>query len=359
MILNKKSLFGVGGLCLGNAAVIAISASSVVVAEGIDDVRSELNQIYWDQVCSQRECEIKLAQNSKHKWILGTNDNDRYKASRTKVIGKAIGDCVAGKNEFKDMTADDIIIFSTKATPNLDDYEQKHWNAVILCNYIHEAINGKLSQNMTNDMASYYDTPSDVSKVLGDKLRRIKTYYAGYYNRKKDKEKAQELANKSKAGIDKAVKDIQKYVEALKLDKFLPKFRAKKQAYNTAQIVANLAPGIAQNSRAPKDGNVYIDHLEDFFELSSEQKDPLLMSYKVSLIYSKGNLYLDSLYKWDAKPFMSDSGDLSWKEKSSADRCSVRTALEKHGKWILERLDGLVTLPDDQLWNELHPMQNK
>ena len=34
------------GLYLVNIAVVAISTSSVVVAEGIDDVRSELNQIY-------------------------------------------------------------------------------------------------------------------------------------------------------------------------------------------------------------------------------------------------------------------------------------------------------------------------
>ena len=45
-MLNKKGLFG-GGLCLVNTAVIAISTPSVVVAEGIGDVRNQLNQIWW------------------------------------------------------------------------------------------------------------------------------------------------------------------------------------------------------------------------------------------------------------------------------------------------------------------------
>ena len=47
-MLIKKSIkrFLFRWRCLINIAVVAISTSSVVVAEGIDDVRSELNQIY-------------------------------------------------------------------------------------------------------------------------------------------------------------------------------------------------------------------------------------------------------------------------------------------------------------------------
>lgn len=45
-------------------------------------------------------------------------------------------------------------------------------------------------------------------------------------------------------GLNQAVEDIQKYVDALNLDNSLCAFRQRKQAYDEDLFVVNLAPGI-------------------------------------------------------------------------------------------------------------------
>ena len=198
------------------------------MAEGIHDLRSELNQICWDQVCSQRECEIKFDPDNEHKWILGTPNNDKYKDSRTKVIGKAIGDCVAEKNEFKDMRSDDIITFEN-ATSEPKDYEQKHWNAVILYNYVHEMINGN---NLPADKAGYSDQTQNVYNMLKhDKMQQLYTYYKQY--------------DQTGLKLSRAIRDIQQYVDALKLNEYLYEFRTSKWKYKTERTVFNVVPHVS------------------------------------------------------------------------------------------------------------------
>ena len=133
------------GVCLGSTIAIFASISSDVIAmeavkakNSIHDFRSELNQIAWSRACSKEEWAIEYNDFAEQKWIL----NDKYKDSRTKVIGKAIGDCVAGEGAFEDKTPEDIITFKDT---NPETYGPENWNAVILYNYVHEAINGEVS----------------------------------------------------------------------------------------------------------------------------------------------------------------------------------------------------------------------
>lgn len=130
------------------------------------------------------------------------------------MIRKAIGDCVAGKNQFKCKSINDIITLTFKGIAQ-KEYEQEHWNAIILYNYIHEAINGE------KDILGYYD---NVSAVLGETLARIKDQYQ---------------ANKS---LDTAVDIIEHYVKALKLNEYLCCFRESKLQYDETQSVNDLAP---------------------------------------------------------------------------------------------------------------------
>ena len=141
-MLNKKCLFG--GLYLVNIIAIFASISGNVIArESIHNFRSELNQIYWEAECSQREEQIRYndyykalgyQDNGKYSWIL----DKYYEDSRTKVIRKAMGDCVADKNEFKGKEATDSITFEKTFS---ETYKPANWNAVILYNYVHESIN--------------------------------------------------------------------------------------------------------------------------------------------------------------------------------------------------------------------------
>ena len=126
---------------------------AVKTKNNIHDFRSELNQISWISSCGAREINIRVKlerdyisqhqeidpyfwrETSEDSWIL----DDKYKDSRTKVIGKAIGDCVAGEGAFANKKSGEIITFERT---NPAEYEQENWNAVILYNYVHEAING-------------------------------------------------------------------------------------------------------------------------------------------------------------------------------------------------------------------------
>ena len=113
----------------------------------------------------------------------------------------------------------DIITFEN-ATPQPKDYEQKHWNAVILCNYIHGAINGKPYKSKDE----YIEKTKDVFGVLNNgKLYKLSTHYGKYGK----------LGLSIKDDLLKAVRDIQKYVNALKLNEYLYKFRTSKQNYET------------------------------------------------------------------------------------------------------------------------------
>ena len=115
------------GYALVNAAVIAISTSSVVLAEGeYVGQRNALNQIYW-RIKANNIIYYK-PEKGKNAWI----KNAHYRNSIIKVIGKAIGDCVTGDNEFKDKQLSDIITFTADPLR----YEQKHWNAVVLYNLV-------------------------------------------------------------------------------------------------------------------------------------------------------------------------------------------------------------------------------
>ena len=335
-------MFVRGGLCLGSAIAIFASISSDVIAmeavkakNSIHDFRSELNQIVWDGACSEEEWLIECINSGDRKWIL----DDKYKDSRTKVIGKAIGDCVAGEGAFKDKTPDQIITFE-KTNP--ETYGSENWNAVILYNYVHEAINGEAFNEFftfdddeqrycyCNDKLSEY--AKKVSDVLKDKLKRIKEYYEGRYDTE----------------LEDAVNDIQEYVDALELNEWLVHFRETETNYRTSDcpLCSDLAPYL--------DGNFseYGGSLSrSFCRVDKDNALNKRLSYDLELRYHDRNLYVWCL-EIEKQSFEFKNGKGEWKRKDGTSLSDPSELESPEFSWIMDRLEGLVVPPSEDLWNE-------
>ena len=333
-MLNKKCLFG-GGLYLVNIiAIFASTSNNVIARTSIHNFRSELNQIDWEVNCSWREYNIRYYKydkaydgDDKYSWIL----NEYYEESRTRVIGKAIGDCVADEGYFEHKKADDILTFKNTLP---EWYERKNWNAVILYNYVHEVINGN---NLPED--------STVNQVLKNKLNGIKTHYENYYReyiKRKHikKDDADKLIDSLQKNLDDAVNDIQKYVDALKLHESLLKYRWEKPAYKKKQSIEYLAPNL---ETSPGGECAFYRGI-----MLTDKKNPdIFYVFTPTIACYNNQLYIVGLsYNWNRwedfeqeKQFISGSvNDI----KNLIDLKQVSTRL-------LERLGGLVKLPDENL----------
>ena len=350
-MFKKKCLFG-GGLGLGSSIAIFASISSDVIAmeavkpkNSIHDFRSELNQIVWDVSCSQEEWANEYFDAAEQKWIL----DDKYKDSRTKVIGKAIGDCVAGEGAFEDKTPEDIITFKDT---NPETYKPENWNAVILYNYVHEVINGKKFKKFLSfdDKKNRYYYNSDkwgeytgqtrkVSDVLQDKLKEIKKYYKGRYDTK----------------LEDAVNDIQKYVEALELNEWLLYFGETETNYRTSgcPLCSDLAPYLGSNF-SECGGAI----LSSFYRVDKDNALTKRLSYGLELRYYDRNLYVLDLNMYEQSFGGGGEDDEEYDEKKwSTTHTSTLLDLSElkessKFRWIMDRLEGLVTPPSEDLWNE-------
>ena len=215
------------------AIAVFTATSSEVIAQGnLHDFRSELNQIYWRICCANREDVIKSNETYKnYSWIRDKN----YKDSRSKVIGEAIGDCVAGKNEFAGKTAEDIITFEGTSPEN---YEQKHWNAVILYNYFNAVVDSsKINPDQIGNR-EYPEWTSNVQSGLNSKVHDIYKRYENDYNSNK-KLLCQNLKQ--------AIKNIQQYVNALDLCEVLCEFNVSKKKYDEDARIDVIAPFVNLN----------------------------------------------------------------------------------------------------------------
>ena len=320
MISKSCVFFLEGGLLVNTTAIFASISSDVVVHEDLHKFRNQINQIYWDCCCSYEECYLRedASHYNEHKdshWIL----EPKYKDSRTKVIGKAIADCVTGENEFKDKNAADIITFEgTKP----ETYKQKHWNAVILYNYIHAMINEENSS-------------AKVKKVLKYKLGQLKTYYGNQYNE----------------DIDKAVAYIQDYVYALVLYDELVRFRESKQKYDNESI-EYIAPWVdAGNSDEEK-----LKFKRPFFQFDKGVKDKRWLyyptfGYEGDQLYISGVKIIEENWDQNANEGKGVWGNPAWSSYRDMQYRDMQD-IKQHGAWLFERLERLVKSPNEKLLNE-------
>ena len=194
-MLNRKCLFG--GLCLVSNAVIAISASSVAVAKGIDDALNTLGQILWRfeacNIIEEAKFEFETEKIKDKPWFI----DGYYDKSIKKVIGKALADCVTNRNEFKNKGAQELITFEGST---IDDYKLENWNAVMLYNYVNVAIKGE--KNTTTQ------------KVLADCVEALFQYYRTNQKQLKIKDISAVFS-----GLRKGLYNIQQYLNVLRLSK--------------------------------------------------------------------------------------------------------------------------------------------
>ena len=283
------------------------------------------------------------------KWILAPE----YKDSRTNVIGKAIGDCVAGKGVFADRNAADIITFEGTRPEN---YLQQHWNAVILYNYIHEALNvtGKIDEE--NYIAQIANVLNVLNNTYGlnnnnqSKIDMIKEQYRNYFKQQYDGEQFNKVIDEANKQIDKAVNDIQAYVDALGLNSCLWDFYRAKVNYGSDQYRCNLAPGLSEVSYTSDfnlDGwKIIFDKVFYTGTAYNEESDLFTkrISYESTFRLQNGKLYLAGLSK--SREIRTSDDD--WKDQDKPSLINDLVSLEKE-KWILEQLNNIVGLPTKEL----------
>ena len=90
----------------------------------VSEVINLFNNISWRIIANN-----KIVDADESNWIT----KETYNESITKVIAKAVADCVTDKNEFANKGESDVITFGAKA----ETYDKANWNAVVLWNYLH------------------------------------------------------------------------------------------------------------------------------------------------------------------------------------------------------------------------------
>ena len=281
MIFNKKGLFG-GGLCLVNTAVVAISTSSVVVAEEECRVRNKQNQIYWRIYAHN----MRLNATGKSAWI----KDEKYRDSIINVIGKAIGDCMALENEFKgcydrEKLGDKIILFEGKDKyKDPYDYTIKNWNAVYLYNAVNLAINNEKCWGFRAVKAD---------ELLEKCHERIKNHYEQFYwihtedDKKRQRRKVSEL--------DEQKKLIENVLQ--KKCKF-EKWQHSPENANNIDNIEKLQKAI--NNLDEKNGNIE-NLVNDAIDQLNAAKSALLrnVSFKQEYLTREGEkVYQIEFYEW-------------------------------------------------------------
>ena len=319
-MLNKKCLFG-GGLYLVNTAVIVISTSNVAAAEAsIKPLINPLNQIFWRIYANNL---IKFSKTGKeHPWI----QNPYYYDSIVKVIGKAIGDCVANENEFKGKTAYDIITFQDT---NPYAYTRANWNAVILYNYVNSIIK---SPRKRQDLVTIESCVS-----------MIKQYYSKQYK------------NINLTNLQLAQNDMNKYNKALILENVLALIQShvcsNKYATSLEQILSDsliidnkTESGIKFHYEEEFNKIVYQTHVLSYSLKKQNNMENLKMAqirYQPVFQYEGSKLFVPMFRKY--KLFIDKDNDIIRDEYvSDCDSMSLKTTAPE----VLKLLDGLVEFPE-------------
>ena len=368
MILNKNRLFG-GGLDLVNAAVIAISTSNIVVAQ--DDIRrarNELNQICWRIYANNRITMMKNNNILLKTWLNKYNDeaenfndglfdleedvkqngwvaDDYYRDSIINVIGKAIGDWVTGEGAFAKETGDGVVTFENT---NLKNYSMKHWNAVMLYNYVKSRILAHQAEERDGEKR----TDHDCLQYCYDKV--FEHYRDNYKNIYDTHEKVDQLYK----DLYTSLLDIAAYNRALDLGTRLAKVARAAyyydpdgdgtwinyiapdfERYRGDQNFAKLTPSkykiklwishklTEKEAQFAEDNNVYISN-----EFNT-------LDYLTGYDYVNGKLYLSSI----RGPYRKKTDELHDYISTSAKN------MKYFYQYVLDLLDGLVNLPDEDL----------
>lgn len=165
--------------------------------DDLSEIINLFNNISWRILANHK---IADADNNNN-WITQT----KYNESIIKVIAQAVADCVTDKNEFARKNAGDVITFNANAR----DYKQKHWNAVVLYNYLHVLKHSYLNGEVGDGYEIFEDKKN---KIFNTVKSRICAHYLAegvYYITRK---------------VTNAISNIKAYDKALSLSDEMTRF---------------------------------------------------------------------------------------------------------------------------------------
>ena len=167
--------------------------------------------MYWrtraHNIIEGKKWNVRQGQAKDKPWFIAKD----YDESIKKVIGKAIADCLTNMNEFQDKKAGEIITFKNTRP---EDYDQANWNAVMLYNYVNEAMNGVAHSG----------------RILDDCCDRIQQCYRDVRSKK---------VVSTEEAIKKARDDIGEYVKALEMEKRLNVLAIRARLYVPSRLNFN------------------------------------------------------------------------------------------------------------------------
>ena len=176
-------------------------------------VCNNLNQIYWRIIANNAI--LEGPNSGQHSWI----KKSIYDTSIKKVIGKAIGDCVTGENEFQGKEYGGVVKFE-KTIPWT--YERKHWNAVVLYNLV-EYEKRSVRYKSCKQNNTMYAIPEGFEKYEKVTFEQIEQDLIEHYKELYQKAGHANNISELKDSIGLAISDIKKYDSALKLVSTLEK----------------------------------------------------------------------------------------------------------------------------------------
>ena len=185
--------------------------------------RNNLNQIYWR--IKANNAILEEPDKGQHSWI----KKAFYEKSIKKVIGKAVGDCVTGQNEFSDKGDGGVITF--KVSPINQKYSRANWNAVVLYNLV-EYVKRSVRYKSCKQNNTMYAIPNGFEKYENVTFKQIEAdlidFYTKLYRGHGFDNKISELED----NIKLAINDITSYDNALQLSSTLTKIMDTAYQYN-------------------------------------------------------------------------------------------------------------------------------
>jgi len=177
-------------------------------------VRNNLNQIYWRIKANNAILEEPAT--GQHSWI----KKAFYDKSIKEVIGKAIGDCVAGQNEFSGKEDGGVITF--KVDPTKQKYSKANWNAVVLYNLV-EYVKRSVRYEGCQQNKTMYAIPNGFEKYKKVTFEQIRQDLTDYYTKLYQNNGLANEISELQDSIQSAINDITRYDQALQLELTLTK----------------------------------------------------------------------------------------------------------------------------------------
>ena len=267
------------------------------------------NNISWRIIANN-----KIVDASESNWITNT----KYNESITKVIAKAVADCITDKNEFANKGANDVITFAVE----VKSYTHENWNAVVLWNYLH---------------VLKWDYLNNITRSKDEIFKEIRKNISAKY----PTEGVEDLSGK----LNKAISDIKAYDKELSLADEMKKFsdiykRTKgatlesiiRQNTRITPIADWVPVGTNLPSKIKGEDITKIDITQNYvgsimlFNVMLEQFLPVLTPIKVKL---KNGIYFINQYRfWANIP-----RDIPIESKYDMESISVKKSLTIEQAW--------------------------